>query len=283
MTCIQQVRPGRLSISLMHAATSQKASIREASWPSRPCGMDHVLLYSRCDTTLRVVNQSLAHRYLLGRIAKTCIVGSAPLGVPISRRCQSETFPSPLPRCFPMPSCMFRLLLHYRCCRLSTAPPYWPRGKRRGASIFATLSIRTSYFLLFTLLFILQQSSSSRTSISWTCFIILPRARHRSRRRLLFSLPFSKRPVIQEIIRNFLTMDLISKHNVVHKLEKRSLLIAINCIAALSIFFFGYDQGMMGGVNGAQNYYEEHMHFGHPKKDGTPEITNELLQGGIVS
>ncbi|KAL8995871.1 MAG: hypothetical protein Q9169_004479 [Polycauliona sp. 2 TL-2023] len=79
-------------------------------------------------------------------------------------------------------------------------------------------------------------------------------------------------------------MDLISKHNVAHKLEKRSLLIAINCIAALSIFFFGYDQGMMGGVNGARNYYEDHMHFGHPNpEDGTPVIDDELLQGGIVS
>lgn len=79
-------------------------------------------------------------------------------------------------------------------------------------------------------------------------------------------------------------MDLIPRYNVAHKLEKRSLLIAINCIAALSIFFFGYDQGMMGGVNGAQNYYEDHMHFGHPNpEDGTPVIDNELLQGGIVS
>lgn len=39
-------------------------------------------------------------------------------------------------------------------------------------------------------------------------------------------------------------MDKISKFNVVHKLQKRSLLIAINGLAGLSIFFFGYDQGM---------------------------------------
>jgi dipeptide/tripeptide permease len=38
-------------------------------------------------------------------------------------------------------------------------------------------------------------------------------------------------------------MDKIPKWNVVHKLEKRKLLIAINCLAGLSIFFFGYDQG----------------------------------------
>ncbi|KAL8639239.1 MAG: hypothetical protein Q9228_003707 [Teloschistes exilis] len=79
-------------------------------------------------------------------------------------------------------------------------------------------------------------------------------------------------------------MDLIPRSNVVHKLEKRSLLIAINCIAALSIFFFGYDQGMMGGVNGAQNYYENTMHFGHPDPEtGAPVIDDTLLQGGIVS
>jgi hypothetical protein len=34
----------------------------------------------------------------------------------------------------------------------------------------------------------------------------------------------------------------MSRWNVVHHLEKRSLLVAINCIAGLSIFFFGYDQ-----------------------------------------
>lgn len=37
-------------------------------------------------------------------------------------------------------------------------------------------------------------------------------------------------------------MDKIGRYNVVHRLQKRSLLVAINCVAALSIFFFGYDQ-----------------------------------------
>ena len=80
-------------------------------------------------------------------------------------------------------------------------------------------------------------------------------------------------------------MDTISRFNVVHKLEKRSLLIAINCIAGLSIFFFGYDQGMMGGVNGAPNYYHDTMKFGHigPGPEFSPVIDNTLLQGGIVS
>ena len=78
-------------------------------------------------------------------------------------------------------------------------------------------------------------------------------------------------------------MDRISKYNVVHKLEKRSLLIAINCVCGLSIFFFGYDQGMMGGVNNARDYYEKTMKFGHVGPDEAPVIDDELLQGGIVS
>lgn len=78
-------------------------------------------------------------------------------------------------------------------------------------------------------------------------------------------------------------MDRIASSNVVHKLEKKNLLIAINCVCALSIFFFGYDQGMMGGVNNAQDYYEYTMKFGHKGDDGAPVIDNTLLQGGIVS
>ncbi|KAG6360977.1 hypothetical protein INS49_009196 [Diaporthe citri] len=69
--------------------------------------------------------------------------------------------------------------------------------------------------------------------------------------------------------------------NVANHLEKRKLLIAINSIAALSIFFFGYDQGMMGGVNTAKDYIEL-MGFGY-KDSGVVVITDSLLQGGIVS
>jgi MFS family permease len=78
----------------------------------------------------------------------------------------------------------------------------------------------------------------------------------------------------------------IKKWNLAHSLQKRKLLIAINCVAGLSIFFFGCDQGMMGGVNNAKDYIEL-MGFGHVATvDGspnTPVITNSLLQGGIVS
>ena len=75
----------------------------------------------------------------------------------------------------------------------------------------------------------------------------------------------------------------IASWNVVNKLQKRSLLIAINCIAGLSIFFFGYDQGMMGGVNNANDYINR-MGFGYvDPQTNEPVITDSLLQGGIVS
>lgn len=37
----------------------------------------------------------------------------------------------------------------------------------------------------------------------------------------------------------------LSGFNVANFLEKRKLLMAVNSMAALSIFFFGYDQGIM--------------------------------------
>jgi hypothetical protein len=37
-------------------------------------------------------------------------------------------------------------------------------------------------------------------------------------------------------------MDQLSGYRVAAKLEKKSLMIAINVVACLSIFFFGYDQ-----------------------------------------
>lgn len=79
-------------------------------------------------------------------------------------------------------------------------------------------------------------------------------------------------------------MDRISKFNVARRLEKRSLLIAVNAVAGLSIFFFGYDQGVMGGVNTNRNYAET-MGFGHwdtTKNPPAVKETNSLLKGGIV-
>ncbi|KAK4687899.1 hypothetical protein P7C73_g2219, partial [Tremellales sp. Uapishka_1] len=84
----------------------------------------------------------------------------------------------------------------------------------------------------------------------------------------------------------------MSKWNVAHRYRKRGLLIAINCIAGLSIFFFGYDrltavaEGMMGGVNNAADYIST-MAIGDTViglgGEPTPNITNTLRQGGIVS
>lgn len=81
-------------------------------------------------------------------------------------------------------------------------------------------------------------------------------------------------------------MDLISKHNIVHRYEKRKLLIAINCVAGLAIFFFGYDQGMMGSVNVSIDYGAYRMKYGDVLlQDGANqvEVQNSTLQGGIVS
>lgn len=78
-------------------------------------------------------------------------------------------------------------------------------------------------------------------------------------------------------------MENINRFNVVHRFRKRQLLIAINCVAALSIFFFGYDQGMMAGVNNSYDYYTL-MGFAHQNTETKdPVITNSILQGGIVS
>lgn len=78
-------------------------------------------------------------------------------------------------------------------------------------------------------------------------------------------------------------MDRVSRYNVAHRYEKRSLLILVNCVAALSIFFFGYDQGVMGGVNGNRSYAEI-MGFGHfDEAQGLVVVDKPLLQGGIVS
>ncbi|KAK4544381.1 hypothetical protein LTR36_004272 [Oleoguttula mirabilis] len=77
-------------------------------------------------------------------------------------------------------------------------------------------------------------------------------------------------------------MDQMKGFRIAAKYEKHKLLFAINCVAALSIFFFGYDQGMMGGVNNAKDYIDL-MGFGYVNDAGDPVVTNSLLQGGIVS
>ncbi|KAL6714369.1 hypothetical protein ACLMJK_007792 [Lecanora helva] len=78
-------------------------------------------------------------------------------------------------------------------------------------------------------------------------------------------------------------MDTVGKWNVARRLEKRALLIAINAVASLSIFFFGYDQGVMGGVNNNCDYAIT-MQFGTCNEaNNTVTVNRTLLQGGIVA
>ncbi|TKA46151.1 hypothetical protein B0A54_02958 [Friedmanniomyces endolithicus] len=73
------------------------------------------------------------------------------------------------------------------------------------------------------------------------------------------------------------------QHGVANRLEKRALLIAVNLVAGLSIFFFGYDQGVMGGVNTTRNYANL-MGFGHyDQASKLVQVDKPLLQGGIVA
>ncbi|KAL6303340.1 general substrate transporter [Sparassis latifolia] len=67
----------------------------------------------------------------------------------------------------------------------------------------------------------------------------------------------------------------------------RRLYYTINAVAGLAIFFFGYDQGMMGGVNTSPDYIKV-MKLGYSTYEGPSEgyvvtITEPTRQGGIVS
>lgn len=74
----------------------------------------------------------------------------------------------------------------------------------------------------------------------------------------------------------------LGKYNVANKLYKSALLNAVCFVAGISIFFFGYDQGLMGGVNTAKNYAEL-MGYGHWDEESKLVVVDKpLLQGGIV-
>ncbi|KDQ56003.1 hypothetical protein JAAARDRAFT_133067 [Jaapia argillacea MUCL 33604] len=71
------------------------------------------------------------------------------------------------------------------------------------------------------------------------------------------------------------------------QLSGRRLYYTINLVAGLAIFFFGYDQGMMGGVNTSPDYVRT-MKLGYSTYEGPSEgyvatITEPTRQGGIVS
>ncbi|KAH9942111.1 general substrate transporter [Amylocystis lapponica] len=67
----------------------------------------------------------------------------------------------------------------------------------------------------------------------------------------------------------------------------RRLYYTINIVAGLAIFFFGYDQGMMGGVNTAPDYVQTmklgYSTYGGPSEGYVVTITEPTKQGGIVS
>lgn len=71
------------------------------------------------------------------------------------------------------------------------------------------------------------------------------------------------------------------------ELKGKKLYNTINLVAGLAIFFFGYDQGMMGGVNTSPHYVET-MGLGYSTYEGPGEgyvvhVTDPTKQGGIVS
>ncbi|KAK2048795.1 hexose transporter [Colletotrichum somersetense] len=75
----------------------------------------------------------------------------------------------------------------------------------------------------------------------------------------------------------------LAKYNVANRLYKSSLLNTVCLVAGVSIFFFGYDQGLMGGVNTARDYAEL-MGFGHWDEEQRIVVVDKpLLQGGIVA
>ena len=62
------------------------------------------------------------------------------------------------------------------------------------------------------------------------------------------------------------------------KLSPQQLNVAVQAFSLIAIFFEGYDQGVMGGVNATPDYVQE-VGIGLP--DGT--VTSTIHQGGIVS
>ena len=62
------------------------------------------------------------------------------------------------------------------------------------------------------------------------------------------------------------------------QLSPSQLNVAIHAFSLISIFFEGYDQGVMGGVNSSPRYIQE---VGIGTSDG--KITDSLHEGGIGS
>ncbi|GMG26405.1 unnamed protein product [Ambrosiozyma monospora] len=65
-------------------------------------------------------------------------------------------------------------------------------------------------------------------------------------------------------------------------LHGKKLTHSVVALSALAIFFFGYDQGMMSGVNNSPDYVKI-MKFGYWDEDANVTVTDSTKQGGIVS
>ncbi|KAK7203517.1 general substrate transporter [Myxozyma melibiosi] len=77
-------------------------------------------------------------------------------------------------------------------------------------------------------------------------------------------------------------MGFLPTYKIVDHYETKTLLMFLNLVAGVSIFFFGYDQGMMSGVNNSPNYATR-MRFGYGNEEGGVVVTNSTRQGGIVA
>jgi len=66
------------------------------------------------------------------------------------------------------------------------------------------------------------------------------------------------------------------------RLSPMQLNIAIQAFSLIAIFFEGYDQGVMGGVNASPRYVTE-VGIGGPDAKGVVQVTKTTVQGGIVS
>ena len=72
------------------------------------------------------------------------------------------------------------------------------------------------------------------------------------------------------------------KYLLENKVKGKKLTHCVVALSALAIFFFGYDQGMMAGVNTSPDYVEK-MKYGYFNENGDVTVTNSTRQGGIVA
>lgn len=72
------------------------------------------------------------------------------------------------------------------------------------------------------------------------------------------------------------------KYLLENRVHGKKLTHYVVALSALAIFFFGYDQGMMAGVNTSPDYVDK-MKYGYYDKFGDVTVTDSTRQGGIVA